>query len=105
MNLTPMPGHIIVTPFLHSDAFAKSVQERSGLYIPKPDNKHSFEGVPSRGFVVALPEKYDGPLKVDQEVIFSENAPKGFKDPADDKRTLFALKLEQIVATVEGSND
>lgn len=105
MKLTPLPGHVIVTPFLHSEAMAKSVHERSGLYIPKPDNKHSFEGVPSRGFVVALPEKYDGPLKVDQEVIFSENAPKGFKDPADDKRTLFALKLEQIVATVEGSDD
>lgn len=105
MTLTPLPGHIIITPYLHSDAMAKSVHERSGLYIPKPDNKHSFEGVPSRGFIVALPENYDGELKVGQQVIFSENQPKGFKDPDDDKRTLFALKLEQIVATLEGSDD
>lgn len=101
MALKPLAGHIIVTPYLHSEAFADQVKERSGLYIPKPDNKHNFEGVPSRGRVVALPDGYDGPLTVGLQVIFSENAPKGFKDPDDDKRTLFALKLEQVVAIVE----
>lgn len=103
MALKALSGHVIVTPYLHSEAYADQVRQRSGLYIPKPNNKNSFEGIPSRGTVVSLPEGYEGPLAVGLQVIFSENAPKGFKDPEDDKRTLFALKLEQVVAIVEES--
>lgn len=102
--LTPTPGKVLLTPYLHSEAFADEVKKRSGLLMVKPDNHTGrFEGLPNQGFVVALHDDYRGPLKVGARVVFSENNPKGFKNPEDPKQTLFALDLDQIIA--ELTND
>lgn len=99
--LSPTSGHVLVTPYLHSQKFADEVKARSGLLMVKPDNhKGSFEGLPNQGFIVALPEDYRDHLKVGMHIVFAENNPKGFKNPEDPKQTLFALQLDQIVAEV-----
>lgn len=105
MALIPLAGRVVLTPYLHSDIFADELKRRSGLYVVKPDNKHSFEGTPSVGTVIALPDGYDGELRVGGLVVFSESAPKGFKDPDDNKRTLFVLDLTQVVATMDGADE
>ena len=100
--LRPSSGKVLVTPYLPSQARADEVHARSGLFIPKPTNSGgSFEGIPSQGYVYALPEGYDGPLVAGMRVVFSEKAPKGFKNPEDPEQTLFALDLDQIVASIE----
>lgn len=99
--LSPTSGKVLITPYLHSEAFAAEVKARSGLFMVKPDNhKGSFEGLPNQGFVVALADDYRGPLKIGARIVFSENNPKGFKNPEDPKQTLFALDLDQIVAEI-----
>lgn len=99
MGITPVNDHVLVEPILHSEQRAKEIMERSGLYIPKPDNKtHSFEGIPSQGLIYALPADYSGPLKVGMHIVFSEAAPKGFKY---DDRTLFPIAIDKIVAEVK----
>lgn len=97
MNITPAPGMVLVRPVLASEERAAEIQKRSGLLIPKPDNKHSFEGVPNQGIIYAIDPNYTGELKVGARVVFDEKAPKGFKW---DDFTLFPLKIEQIVAEI-----
>lgn len=96
-GLIPVSGNLFVRPVLASEERAEAIAKRSGLLIPKPDNKHSFEGVPNQGIIYALPADYSGSLKVGSRVVFDEKAPKGFKW---DGFTLFPLKIEQIVAEV-----
>ncbi len=98
--ITPTAGHVLVTPILWTEIRAAELKKRSGLLLAQPDNKHTFEGIPNQGTVVALPDGYEGDLKVGAHVVFAENNPKGFKDPEDPERTLFALKFEQIIAEV-----
>lgn len=97
-DITPAPGKLLVRPVLASEERAEAIRKRSGLYIPKPDNKHSFEGVPNQGIIYAIDPEYSGDLKVGVRVIFNENQPKGFKW---DDFTLFPLDIDQIVAIVE----
>lgn len=101
--LRPLSGKILVEPILRSEVEAAAVKSRSGLFIPPPDNKlNSFEGMPNEGRVYALPDDYDGELKVGDHVIFSEMTPKGFKH---DGKKLFPLELKQIVATINEAPD
>lgn len=100
--LRPSSGKVLITPYLPSQARADEVKARSGLLLSKPTNSGgSFEGIPSQGYVHALHEEYTGPLQVGDRVVFSEKAPKGFKNPEDPDQTLFTLDLEQIVAKIE----
>lgn len=103
MAVEPLPGKVIITPYLQSEALAADVKKRSGLLVAPPDNKrHGFEGIPNQGFVFALPADYDGPLEPGLRVVFKENNPQGFKDPKDlDKRTFFSLQLDQVIAVVK----
>lgn len=104
MALVPTAGHVIITPYLASQVRADAVKKRSGLLIAPPTNHKDggYEGIPNQGYVVALPDGYDGTLQLGDRVVFSENQPKGFKDPDDEKRPLFALQLDQILATIPG---
>lgn len=103
MKFKPTSGNVALRPILPSEARADEVRKRSGLYLPKPTNSGgSFEGIPSQGIIFALPDEYDGDLKIGDRVVFSEQAPKGFKFEGE---TLFVFKLEQIVARVEVTDD
>lgn len=98
LGIIPSAGICLVEPYLHSKAYADEVKSRSGLYVEsKPDHKSTFEGVPNRGFIVALPENYAGDHKVGQQIVFNEESPKGFK--WNDK-TLFPIQIKNIAAVI-----
>lgn len=101
MAIVPLKDHVLVRPYLQSEAFADDVKKRSGLLIAPPDNKkHSFEGIPNQGFIWAVCPGA-GVLSPGMHVVYRENNPKGFKDPSDPKLKLFSLELDQIIAIVE----
>lgn len=103
LEITPVNGRALIAPILHSEARAKEVMDRSGLYLVKPDNKlHSFEGIPSQGIIRALPAEYYGPLRVGMRVVFSEEAPKGFKH---NDEVLFPIDIDKIVAEVVNDDE
>lgn len=94
--IQPMPGKLIIEPYLHSEALAADVKKRSGLLIePRHDNKSSFEGIPNQGYIYALPPAYSGELKQGMLIVFDEKSPKGF---VYDDRKLLAINLDQVVA-------
>lgn len=93
MEINPKPGQALIEPHLHSQEHADTIQKRSGLLIPPPDNKHSFEGIPSMGTIYKLPTEYDGELQVGMMVTFKEDSPKGFKF---EDRPLFAIPIDNI---------
>lgn len=95
-ELTPINGRIAVEPKLRSKDLEDQLNKKiPGFVYQAPDG---MEGLPDRGIVYKLPEDYDGDLKVGDYVVFKEDKPKGYKW---DGRTLFFLKPEQIVCTLE----
>ena len=93
----PVAGSVLLEPVLQRAEWAENVEKRSGIIIPPPDNKHSFEGVPNQGIVFSLPDGYDGPLQVGMRVLFDDKNPHGFKH---DGKPIIRIKLENILAEV-----
>ncbi len=99
-EIHPLPGMVAVEPILHTRDFADTVQKRSGLFIPPPDNKNSFEGVPSQCRIYALPDDYKGDLKVGGRYVMKEKQPKGQKIAG---KKLFFIELDKIIAVIAES--
>lgn len=97
-SITPNPDSCLVEAYLPSKAFGDDLKKRTGLlYQTKHDKKTSFEGIPNRGYIYALPADYDGPNKIGQQIVFDDNSPQGFKWNG---KTLFPIKLEAIAAII-----
>lgn len=98
--IKPINGNVLVKPLFHSQAQIDDMKKRlPGFEFakPKPDEKHTFEGVPNQGYIHALPADYGGDLKVGQRIIFSETSPKGFKHEGE---KLLSVRLDQVIATI-----
>jgi co-chaperonin GroES (HSP10) len=102
MQLVPRDKTIALELSLPRASWAKKIKARSGLLVPPPDKMYSFEGIPQKGVVYALPESYKGPLKAGMLVIFKDNAPKAFKFEGKD---LAIMELSKITAIVDPSED
>ena len=97
-KVTPVEGTVLVEPLLQSELRA-AAYKKVGILIPKPDNKHSFEGVPNIGVIHSLSTDYKGDLKVGDNVVFNVDKPIPVKL---DKLKLFSIPLEKICATIKG---
>lgn len=99
-------GYILIQPIFPREQEQKEMAERLAkskilMAESKPDNKNSFEGVPTQGYIRFLPEGYKGNLKAGMHIVFDEKSPQGFKHEGV---TLFSIKQDQIVAVVENGS-
>lgn len=90
-------GKVLVEIHFVSDIRKDELKRRTGLELPDPDNHHTFEGLPNRGWIRYIGSQCDlsDDLKIGTEVVFREDHPKAFLWQG---MQLLALAPDQIMA-------
>lgn len=99
MKLVATKNNVLIEPILNSTVRANEAAKRSGLIIPRPQNKlMDFEGIPNQGSIYSLAPDYEGELAVGDHVVFiRDEKPTAIKH---DGLKLFRIPVDKIVAKV-----